>query len=341
MHTSTPEAGAEEFSTLLDELYTTAKIKDDIKRQFTMIRLSVQAKERYGIDAEAYLELHGKYQEGVRHFVDVRALGSIVYKGIISASALAAAIATLNIFSFVADQRGKSIATSWNTLTLNSGKLFDGGRKSAIENLVGFGEVLDRADLSKAPLTRLDIKPSCKLLGIIPAGTFGFTWRQRDFSREKPDCPRAQLQQAEFNGAWLYKADMRLANLSEAQFNRISKEEFVRAQGIDLSYANLTEAEFIGADLSRSERGEGPESNLAGTILIQANLTDADLRGANLRGADLSGAKLRGVKLCRTKIQVTGEASKRTIGYEPLKAMRADCKDRNGNRVDGLALLYY
>jgi uncharacterized protein YjbI with pentapeptide repeats len=346
MHTNTPEAGAEEFSTLLDELYNTAKIKDDVKRHFTMIRLSSQAKERYGIEAEAYLELHSRYQEGVRHFIDVRALGSIAYKGIISASALAAAIATLNIFSVVADQRGKSIAASWNTLTLYSGKLFDGGRKSAIENLVASGEVLDRVDLSRAPLTRLDIKPSCKLIGKIPSGTFGFTWRQQDLSRESPDCPRAQMQKARFNGAWLYEADMRLANLSEAQFNRISKEEVVRAQGINLSKADLTEAKFIGADLSISERGEGRRSNLTGATLIKANLTDtdlrgADLRGADLRGADLSGANLRGVKLCSTKIRITGEASQRTIGYEPLKMIRADCTDKDGNSIDGHALLYH
>lgn len=333
MRSDTPEAGGEEFSTLLDELYTTAKIKNDIERQFTMIRLSGHAKERYGIEAEAYLELHRKYQEGVRHFVDVRALGNIVYKGLISASALAAAIGTLNIFSFVADQRGKSIATNWNTLKLYSGELIDGGRKSAIENLVGFGEVLNRVDLSKAPLTRLDIRPSCKLLGIIPSGTFGIVWRQRDLSVEKPDCPRAELQKAKFNGAWIYEADMSIANLSEAELSKDPNGDAVRAQGINLSHADLTGAKLISANLSRSKT--------RGSKLTDATLIEADLTEADLRGADLSGADLRGAKLCRTKIQVTGEASKRTIGYEPLKSMRATCRDSAGNIVDGKPLIFH
>jgi hypothetical protein len=66
-----------------------------------MVRLSGSSKDKYGIDAEAYLELHKKYQEGLRRIIDVRTLGGIVYKGLISASALAAAIGTLNIFSFL------------------------------------------------------------------------------------------------------------------------------------------------------------------------------------------------------------------------------------------------
>ena len=235
------------------------------------------------------LELHRKYQEGVRHFVDVRAVGNIVYKGLISASALAAAIGTLNIFSFVADQRGKSIAENWNTLKQYSGEPIDGGRKSAIENLVGFGEVLYRVDLSKAPLIRLDIRPSCKLLGKIPSGTFGIMWRQRDLSTERLECPRAEMQKAKFNGAWIYEANMSRANLSEAEFSKDSDGGAVRAQGINLSHADLTKARLIGADLSRSLK---QSSNLAGAILTEADLTEADLRGADLSGADLRRVKL-------------------------------------------------
>ena len=322
MRSGTTETGMEEFSTLLDELYATAKINDDIKRQFTMIRLSSHAKERYGIEAEAYLELHKKYQEGVRHFVDIRSLGNILYKGLLSASALAAAIGTLNIFSFVADQRGKSIAANWNTLKLYSGDIIDGGRKSAIESLVVFGEVLDRVDFSKSPLTRLDIRPSCKLFGHIPSGTFGISWKQKDLSGEKAECPMAQMQNAKFNGAWIYEADMSLANLSEAEFNG------ARAQGIILSRANLAKAKLIKADLSQSKARKSD--------LTHANLTDADLRGANLSGADLQG-----VELCRTKIQVTGDEANRTIGYEPLKGMKAACKDSADNFINGKPLLIY
>lgn len=320
--------GAEEFSSLLDELYVTAKVKDDIKRQFLMIRLSSRAKENYGIEAEAYLELHRKYQEGVRHFVDVRALGSIVYKGLLSASALAAAIGTLNVFSFVADQRGKGISANWNTIKQYSGETIDGGRKSAIENLVGFGEVLYRVDLSKAPLVRLDIRPSCALLGRIPSGTFGIIWRQRDLSSDRPECLRAELQKVKFNGAWLYEANMSRANLSEADFGKDANGDMVRAQGINLSHADLTKASLIGADLSRSVK---QPANLVG-----ANLTDADLRGANLNGVDL-----RRVRLCRTRIQVTGDAAKRTLGYESLMSIRAECRDSSGKIFNGKPLLLF
>ena len=323
MANGTSESGTEEFSSLLDEIYTTAKVKDDIKRQFIMIRLSGNAKERYGIEAEAYLELHKKYQEGVRHFVDVRGLGNIVYKGLISASALAAAIGTLNIFSFVADQRGKSIAASWNTLKQYRGESIDGGRKSAIESLMGFGQVLYNVDLSKAPLIRLDVRPSCALLGIMPSGTFGINWRQKNLSDKKTECSRAELQKANFNGAWMYEANMGRANLSEAKFNKDANGEAVRAQGINLSYADLSRAELIGANLSPSKNQH------------------SDLTGADLSGANLSGANLRGVKLCRTKVRITGKAEDRTIGYEPLKSMRAECRDSAGRAIDGTPLLLY
>lgn len=331
------ETVADEFSSLLDELYNTAKIKDSVKRQFMMIRLSGSSKDKYGIDSEAYLGLHKKYQEGVRHTVDIRILGSIVYKGLISASALAAAIGTLNIFSFVADQRGKSIASNWDTLKQYRGEPVDGGRKSAIENLVGFGEILYRVDLSKAPLTKLDVRPSCPFLGI-PFGTFGITWRQNNLSKEHPECTRAELQKAKFNGAWIYEANMSRANLSEAEFNADLNDEKVRAQGIDLSYSDLTRAKLVGADLSHTEDIEGKlrhRSKLVGADLTEANLTDADLRGASLVDAILDK-----VILCRTKIQISGDPSKRTVGYKPLMNIRAhECKDREGR--DGKPLLFY
>jgi len=332
MASSTTESGADEFSSLLDELYATAKIKDDVKRQFMMIRLSGSSKDKYGIDAEAYLELHKKYQEGVRRIVDIRTLGGIVYKGLISASALAAAIGTLNIFSFVADQRSKSIASNWNTLKQYSGEPIDGGRRSALENLIGFGEILYRVDLSNAPLIRLDVSPSCPLLGM-PPGTFGIFWRERNMARKHSECIRAELQKAKFNGAWIYEANMGKANLSEAEFNNDPNGGAVRAQGINLSYSNLTGAQFIGANLKSTKE---KVTNLEGADLTNANLTDTDLRGARL-----TGATLQGVQLCRTKIQISGDPSGRTTGYEPLMNVRAQCTNGSGKIVEGKPLLLY
>jgi hypothetical protein len=325
MARGTVETGADDFSSLLDELFATAKIKDAVKRQFMMIRLSGASQDKYGIDPESYLELHKKYQEDVRHIVDIRALGGIVYKGLISASALAAAIGTLNTFSFVADQRGKSIASSWNTLKENRGEPIDGGRKSALENLIGFGEILYHIDLSNAPLIRLDARPSCSLLRI-PSGTFGIFWRQRNLADKRSECMRAELQDAKFNGAWIYEANFSRANLREAKFNKGLSGEKVRAQGINLSHSDLTRAEFIDADLTPSK--DNPSS------LEGANLTDA-----NLSGAKLTGAILKGVTLCRTKIRISGHQTSRTIGYEPLMSIRAKCRDRSGQIVKGEALL--
>ena len=341
MASGTAEKGADDFSSLLDELFTTAKIKDDVKRQFTMIRLSGASEEKYGINPESYLELHKKYQEGVRHIIDIRVLGGIVYKGLLSASALAAAIGTLNIFSFVADQRGKSIASNWNTLKENKGEPIDGGRKSALENLIGFGEILYRVDLSNAPLIRLDASPSCSLLRI-PSGTFGIFWRQRSLTDEHSECIRAELQDAKFNGAWIYEANFSRANLREAKFNKGLNNETVRAQGINLSHSDLTSAEFIDADLTPSKNNH--PSNLERANLTNADLSGAKLTGANLTNADLSGAKLTGVSLngvtlCGTKIRTSGDPRSRTVGYEPLMSIRAQCRDHNGKIVKGKAIL--
>jgi hypothetical protein len=123
----------------------------------------------------------------------------------------------------------------------------------------------------------------------------------------------------------MYEADMRRANLRDAQFNKGANGEPVRAQGINLSYADLRKAKFIGADLSPS--------------IKNSKQNPSDLTGADLRGANLSGANLRGVKLCNTKIRIKGKVEDRTIGYEPLESMQAKCVDSAGNAVGGQSLL--
>jgi uncharacterized protein YjbI with pentapeptide repeats len=111
----------------------------------------------------------------------------------------------------------------------------------------------------------------------MPPGTFGIFWRQRNMAHNHPECIRAELQKAKFNGAWIYEANMGRANLSEAEFNNDPNGGAVRAQGINLSYSTLIGAQFIGANLkSTNER----VTNLEGANLTNANLTDTDLRGA-------------------------------------------------------------
>ena len=59
---------------------------------------------------------------------------------------------------------------------------------------------------------------------------------------------------------------------------------FRNLKGIDLSGANLQNAQFFCTDLS--------EANLAGANLTGANLEYPDLSGSNLTGADLTDIKI-------------------------------------------------
>ena len=61
---------------------------------------------------------------------------------------------------------------------------------------------------------------------------------------------------------------------------------------LDLSYVDLSGANFSGADLS--------STNFSGADLSGANLSYANLRGANLSGAKLSYADLRDARLWNT-----------------------------------------
>lgn len=58
---------------------------------------------------------------------------------------------------------------------------------------------------------------------------------------------------------------------------------------VDLSHANLPNAEFYGIDLSHANLSY---TNLSGADLSHSNLSGANLSGANLSGADLSYAVL-------------------------------------------------
>lgn len=62
----------------------------------------------------------------------------------------------------------------------------------------------------------------------------------------------------------------------------------------DLSWMNLSRANFSGADLREAQLHL---TNLVHADLIGVNLVGANLREANLSGADLSGAELKGVNL--------------------------------------------
>ena len=118
---------------------------------------------------------------------------------------------------------------------------------------------------------------------------------------------RADLRDADLNGANLRRADLRGADLRRADLRDAD------LNGADLNGANLRRADLRGADLS------------------WADLRDADLNGADLRGADLSWADLDedqlirrglclkepliGYKKCRNNLIVTLEIPKGAIVF--------------------------
>lgn len=104
----------------------------------------------------------------------------------------------------------------------------------------------------------------------------------------KCDCDgwenmRANLHEANLNGASLCGYDLRGANLHGANL-------YIA----DLHKANLYGADLIGANLCMADLHE---ANLHGAVLHGANLHGAILYGADLHEANLYGANLYGVKL--------------------------------------------
>lgn len=65
----------------------------------------------------------------------------------------------------------------------------------------------------------------------------------------------------------------------------------IKANGVDLKFAELRDVDFTGADLRNAHLGG---ANLNDAKFIDANLEGASLEGANLRGADFTGAKIFG-----------------------------------------------
>jgi len=94
---------------------------------------------------------------------------------------------------------------------------------------------------------------------------------------------RADLEDANLEGADLRDADLRGANLRGADLRDAN------LRGANLQYADLRDANLRGANLQYAE--------LRVTDLEGAELRGANLRGANLQYADLRDANLRGANL--------------------------------------------
>jgi len=99
----------------------------------------------------------------------------------------------------------------------------------------------------------------------------------------------------ELSRANLSEADLNGANLSGGNLYKANLCE-ARLLGTKLIQANLIDAKLIQANLRGADLYE---ANLSLAKLNEANLSRADLCGANLSGADLSGVILVKADLCR------------------------------------------
>ncbi len=151
-------------------------------------------------------------------------------------------------------------------------------------------------------------------------------WLSKQYSVFTPqslDATGIQLDNAYLSGAdlklaWMPRASMRAANLSEIRLDKAQlyganlSEAFLEEANLseailtvanlseaDLSKANLRGVQLFYADLSKADLRE---ANLSGAFLDEANLNKADLREANLSGVNIEdalsmkGTNLRGVK---------------------------------------------
>jgi uncharacterized protein YjbI with pentapeptide repeats len=329
MESANHPSSSGDFSALLDELASIARVRRNVEREFRLIKLSEEAKERYGIEATAYLDLYSKYYAAASQVVLIRTIGNIFYKTLVGAAALGAALSAINLYGFLSDQRGKAIADSWKTIDTYSDKPYDGGRKAAVESLLSYGQVLYHANFNRAPFIYLKAHPTCKVLGL-PFGAFGTSavWRSNDSGLLPKDCIRAELQNVEFRGAKLYGSNFSYANLYQADFSPFTLLGkgliTTQAQSVDFSHANLRASKFQNADLSNSKLNN---ASLAGAILTNSSLRKTDLRGADLRGADLRGAdiresKLMEVELCKTLVNA------KTLGKELLSEIPSSCHEK-------------
>ena len=97
----------------------------------------------------------------------------------------------------------------------------------------------------------------------------------------------ANLIYADLNGANLSNAGLWKANLSSADLSNANLSN-TDLSSADLTYANLTSTNLINTDLKYA--------NLKRANLSDADLINTDLSGANLWDADLSGADLKNIK---------------------------------------------
>lgn len=155
---------------------------------------------------------------------------------------------------------------------------------------------LDGADLAYAHLDEADLSRSTMVDGSLE----GVVARGANLGACRLDSLRAS-EGADFTGARFDLSSMKGAQMQQAL---LTDARFV---GCDLSEADLAEArgpraDFLGANLMGAclDRAQLPEARFA-----RANLFEARLEAADLRGADLRDAQLVAAQLWKTRLEAT------------------------------------
>lgn len=126
-------------------------------------------------------------------------------------------------------------------------------------------------------------------------------------SLARADLRAANLTEAQLGGVDLHEANLTSSDLTRANLRfadlhgaRLPGAVLVEANlsRANLGRANLTGADLRGADLYRA--GAGARARFDGAILVEANLVRTNLEGASMRAANLSGARLTNARLDST-----------------------------------------
>ena len=112
------------------------------------------------------------------------------------------------------------------------------------------------------------------------------------------DLDGLKLSKANLNGIDLTQCMKDIINHKPARLQGASLDGVLLndavLRGIDLKYANLSDAQLKNADLSGADLRH---SNFSGADLFSANLSGADLRGADFSNSTLNAANLQNTKL--------------------------------------------
>lgn len=182
------------------------------------------------------------------------------------------------------------------------------------------GARLNRANLSEAVIRNTDLRDAefdqalfsrMILFGVNLSGVdlSGRNWEGVEVSSS--DLSRAVLTGLNFRNGFSDKVDFMLADLSQADFTKaeVYRGNFIGANLQEaklsrslLTQANLTEAQLEKADLSQADL---TQADLSDASLAQANLTKATLDEALLTGADLQNANLAGASLSGSDLKET------------------------------------